>query len=50
MKILLTQNESPNLYTATLIKAKAVIPAPYQVRGKLQQESRKTLDSGASPE
>jgi len=38
------------LYTATLITAKAVIPAPYQVRGKLQQESRKTLDSGSSPE
>jgi len=39
-----------HLYTATLIIAKAVIPAPYQVRGKLQQESRKTLDSGSSPE
>jgi len=39
-----------HLYTATLIIAKAVIPAPYQVRDKLQQESRKTLDSGSSPE
>jgi len=38
------------LYTATLIIAKGVIPAPYQVRGKLQRESRKTLDSGSSPE
>jgi hypothetical protein len=28
-----------------------VIPAPYQVRGKLQRESRlKRLDSGSSPE
>jgi hypothetical protein len=36
------------LYTATLIIAKAVIPAPYQVRDKLQQESRKTLDSPVS--
>jgi len=38
------------LYTATLITTKDVIPAPYpvvgshrQVRGKLRQESRKTL-------
>jgi hypothetical protein len=38
------------LYTAALIIAMAVIPAPYQVRDKLQQESRKTLDSGSSPE
>jgi len=38
------------LNTATLIKTKAIIPAPYQVRGKLQQEYRKTLDSGSSPE
>jgi hypothetical protein len=37
------------LYIATLITTKDVIPAPYQVRGKLQQESRKTLDSGSSP-
>jgi hypothetical protein len=36
------------LYTATLITTKDVIPAPYQVRGKLQQESRKTLDSPVS--
>ena len=26
----------------------SVIPAPYQVRGKLQRESRKTLDSPVS--
>ena len=38
------------LYATTLITEKDVIPAPYQVRGKLQQESRKTLDSGSSPE
>jgi hypothetical protein len=38
------------LYKATLIISKAVIPAPYQVRDKLQRESRKTLDSGSSPE
>jgi cell division protein FtsL len=36
------------LYIATLITAKAVIPAPYQVRDKLQQESRKILDSPVS--
>ncbi len=41
--------KSEYLYTATLIIAKAVIPAPHQVRGKLQRESRKTLDSGSSP-
>jgi len=34
----------------TLIAANGVIPAPYQVRDKLQRESRKTLDSGSSPE
>jgi hypothetical protein len=46
------------LYRVTLLMiAKGVIPAPYpvvgskrQVRGKLQRESRKTLDSGSSPE
>jgi hypothetical protein len=33
------------------ITSKAVIPAPYQVRGKLQRESRpEILDSGSSPE
>jgi hypothetical protein len=32
----------------SLISDKKVIPAPYQVRGKLQQESRKTLDSPVS--
>ena len=37
-------------YTATLIPAKGVIYAPYQVRDKLQRESRQTLDSGSSPE
>ena len=37
------------LYTATLIIAKAVIPAPYQVRGKLQQESRRRPCEGREP-
>ena len=37
------------LYTATLITAKAVIPAPYQVRGKLQQESRRRPCEGREP-
>jgi hypothetical protein len=36
------------LYTATLIAAKGVIPALYQVQDKLQRESRKTLDSPVS--
>jgi hypothetical protein len=38
------------LYTATLITAKAVIPAPYQVRGKLQQGTiiLEALDSPVS--
>jgi len=43
-------NDQRLIYTATLIIAKGVISAPYQVRGKFQQESRKTLDSGSSPE
>ncbi len=34
------QSQKIILYTATLITAKSVIPAPYQVRGKLQRESR----------
>ena len=38
------------LYIATLIRAYIVIPAPHQVRDKLQQESRINLDSGSSPE
>ena len=49
------------LYTATLITAKGVIPAPYQGLDKLQRESSllpmrtsapegKSLDSGSSPE
>jgi macrodomain Ter protein organizer (MatP/YcbG family) len=38
------------LSTTSLITTKKVIPAPYQVWGKLQQESRKTLDSGSGPE
>jgi len=33
-----------------IINNKTVIPAPYQVRDKFQPESRKTLDSGSSPE
>src|SRR4030042_2344145 len=37
------------LYTATLIIAMAVIPAPYQVRGKLQQESRRGPCGGREP-
>jgi hypothetical protein len=37
-----TQNSKPyGAYQATLMTPKEVIPAPYQVRGKLQQESRK---------
>jgi hypothetical protein len=36
--------------TLLYINSEAAIPAPYQVRGKLQRESsRKTLDSGSSP-
>jgi hypothetical protein len=38
-----------DLYTATLIAVKAVIPAPYQVRGKLQQESRPRPCEGREP-
>jgi len=49
------------LYMATLITAKGVIPAPYQALDKLQRESSllpmrasgpegKSLDSGSSPE
>lgn len=34
----------------TLILTRGVIPAPYQVQGKLQRESGKKLDSGSSPE
>ena len=37
------------IYTATMIKAKAVIPAPYQVRDKLQQESRRRPCEGREP-
>ena len=37
------------LYTTTLIIAKVVIPAPYQVRGKLQQESRPRPCEGREP-
>jgi len=37
------------LYTATLIIGKAVIPAPYQVRDKLQQESRRRPCEGREP-
>jgi len=47
MEICINKRQS-GLYTATLIKTKHVIPAPYQVRGKLQQGSRKTLDSPVS--
>jgi hypothetical protein len=37
--------------TLLYINSEAVIPAPYQVRGKLRRESSpKTLDSGSSPE
>jgi hypothetical protein len=37
--------------TVLYINSEAVILAPYQVRGKLQRESRsETLDSGSSPE
>jgi hypothetical protein len=37
--------------TLLYINSEAVIPAPYQVRGKLQRESRsEILDSGSSPE
>jgi hypothetical protein len=37
--------------TLLYIISEAVIPAPYQVRGKLRRESSsKTLDSGSSPE
>jgi hypothetical protein len=43
-------NKTSLLYAATLNAVNGVIPAPYQVRDKLQQESRKTLDSGSSPE
>jgi hypothetical protein len=39
-----------SLYATTLITEKDVIPALYQVQDKLQQEFRKTLDSGSSPE
>jgi hypothetical protein len=39
-----------DIYTATLIPAKGVISAPYQVRDKLQRESSKELDSGSSRE
>jgi hypothetical protein len=36
------------LYVTTVIAANGVIPAPYQVRDKLQRESRKELDSPVS--
>jgi hypothetical protein len=39
------------LRNAFLQYLNTVIPAPYQVRGKLQRESRlRKLDSGSSPE
>jgi hypothetical protein len=38
------------LYIASLITTVHVIPAPYQVRDKLQRESREIQDSGSSPE
>jgi hypothetical protein len=37
--------------TLVYINSEGVIPAPYQVRDKLQRESSsETLDSGSSPE
>jgi hypothetical protein len=44
---------NPSVVHPTLlyINSETVIPAPYQVRGKLQRESRsQILDSGSSPE
>jgi len=38
-----------DFYTATFIIARDVIPAPYQVRDKLQQESRHCPCEGREP-
>jgi four helix bundle protein len=45
----ISSEQYEKLYTTTLITAKAVIPAPYQVQGKLQQESRHRPCEGREP-
>jgi hypothetical protein len=54
LELLVTQSfDYPSVPILTLpyINSEDVIPAPYQVRGKLQEESSsETMDSGSSPE